>query len=134
MRHLPWKRAIDRANALGVRVLCALFALAALCATSPVGELFAAEGCVLERKNDALRGDLLLRFALQGGLAQAPETLEQPDAAISSSLLLGDAPDAIAGAASAAAQTPGVVPAAQRLRGVPGGPEASFEARAPPRA
>ncbi len=130
------ERATDRANALGSRVLCALFAIMALCATPlGTGELFAAESHVYERKNGDLReGDLPLRFAMPGGPALAFETVEEPDRATLSSVLLDDGPAAIAALAPLDGGETGVVPAAPQRPAIPGRPDAAFQARAPPRA
>lgn len=130
------KRAMDRANALGSRVLCALFAMMALCATPlGTGELFAAESHVYERRNGDLReGDLPLRFAMQGGSALAFETVEEPERATLSPVLLDDGPAAIAAVAPLDGGETGVVPAALQRPAIPGRPDASFHARAPPRA
>lgn len=130
------KRATDRANALGSRVLCALFAIMALCATPlGTGELFAAESHVYERKNGDLReGDLPLRFAMQGGPALAFETVEEPERPTLSPVLLDDGPAAIAAVAPLDGGETGVVPAALQRPAIPGRPDAGFQARAPPRA
>lgn len=135
MRQTVQNRAIDRANALGSRVLCALFAILALCATPlGTGELFAAESHVYERKNGDLReGDLPLRFAMQGGIAQALETVEDFDRATVSSVF-DDGPPAIVEAASLDDGEIGAVAQRLPLPGVRRGPLTSFEARAPPRA
>ena len=130
------KRAMDRANALGSRVLCALFAIMALCATPlGTGELFAAESHVYERTNGELReGDLPLRFAMQGGISQALETLEETDLTTLPSVALDDAPGVIPSPASVSAGETGVVPAGPPSPGVRRGLDTGFEARAPPRA
>ncbi|MBX3575201.1 MAG: hypothetical protein KF694_22885 [Mesorhizobium sp.] len=130
------KCATDRANALGSRVLCALFAIMALCATPlGTGELFAAESHVYERRNGDLReGDLPLRFAMPGGPALAFETVEEPERATLSSVLLDDGPAAVAAPAPLDGGETGVVPAARLQPAIPGRPDAGFQARAPPRA
>lgn len=130
------KCATDRANALGSRVLCALFAIMALCATPlGTGELFAAESHVYERRNGDLReGDLPLRFAMPGGPALAFETVEEPERATLSSVLLDDGPAAVAAPAPLDGGETGVVPAARLQPAIPRRPDAGFQARAPPRA
>jgi hypothetical protein len=136
MHHGVQRRAAERAYALGARVLWALFAVVALCATPlGTGELFAAESYVYERKKAETReGDLPLRFATQGGVGQALEIIEEPAPTTLAPALADDAPDAIAATAASCVGETGSVAASLPRHGVCQEPPTSFRARAPPRA
>ena len=134
MHQGPQTRTTDGANALGSRVLCVLFAIIALCVT-PLGsgDLFAAESHLHERRKAGVQGGDL-RFAMQGGPAQAFETVEEPDRPTLFPVLLDDGPGALAGVAPLDGGGMGAVQAGLPSPGIACRIETGFEARAPPRA
>lgn len=136
MHQGPQTRTTDRANALGSRVLCVLFAIIALCAVPlGTGDLFAAGSLLHQQgKAEVQGGDLPLRFAMQGGPAEAFESVEEPDRATLFPVLLDDGPGALAGVAPLDGGGISAVPAGLPSPGIARRIETGFEARAPPRA
>ena len=136
MRQTVQDRANDRANALRSHVLCALFAIMALCATPlGTGALIADDSHVSEQKYREVRdGDLPPRFAVPGGQSQLVETFERVGYAILAASFLDDGPVAIAHARSFNAGEIGTVTQCLLVPEVRAGLQTCFEARAPPRA
>ena len=134
MRHLLHKRPADKANALGWRVLWALFAILALCATPlGTGELFAAESHVYERKRgEAQQGDLPARFTLAGEALAVAETLRSSDDAAAASLLFDDTPGTPARSDDLVAEDTGSLPVRALSDVAAAGIDRHFRARAPP--
>lgn len=136
MRQPVHYRMIDGANALRSRVLCAMFAIMALCAT-PLGtsELIADESDVSEQKNREIgNGDLPPRFAVPIDQSQLVEIVERVGYSTLAAGFLDDVPVAIGQARPFDAGEIGTVTQRLLVPSVRPRLQTCFEARAPPRA